>query len=292
MTTSLLAAVTDRLQDRTADATDPRVTTGERVLLVEVDHPEDGRLAGLAHRPRGDGERALEGLSVERLASLATGAENRFERAVGVATLNALSVPEVAWQAGDPMAALSTDVDVVATVGLFRPAFRKFDGVAVRVVERDPPESVDAPPGVSVRTYPQEAAREAFDGADVCFVTGSTLIYGGIDRYLSALSAADVSPVVLVGATASQVPQPAFAAGVDVVAGALVTDLDGVRERVAAGDCGTGLHSAGVEKVYVADATDDAVTGRVLTGLRAESGRADPDETTQTGSQWNTNDRQ
>jgi uncharacterized protein (DUF4213/DUF364 family) len=160
------------------------------------------------------------------------------------------------------------------------------------VVERDPPESVDAPAGVSVRTYPQEAAREAFDGADVCFVTGSTLIYGGIDRYLSALSAASVSPVVLVGATASHVPDPAFAAGVDVVAGALVTDVDRVRERVAAGACGTDLHDAGVEKVYVADATDQSVDEGALAGLRAASERADPAEPTQTGSRWNTNDRQ
>jgi hypothetical protein len=54
---------------------------------------------------------------------------------------------------------------------------------------------------------------------------------------------------VTVGATASHWPGPAFATGVDVVAGARVDDPDRVRERVAAGDCGTDLHDTGVAKV-------------------------------------------
>lgn len=285
MTADLLAAVHDRLRERAETATDPRITVGDRVLLVEVTHPDRGRLAGLAHRPDGDesdvgrDRTAMDASSVADLAGLATAAGDRFERAVGVATLNALSVPDVDWETGDPMAALPADVDVVATVGLFRPAFRKFDGVEVRVVERDPPESVDAPSDLTVTTYLPGECEAAFAGADVCFVTGSTLVYGGIDRYLSALSAADVSPVVLVGATASHVPEPAFAAGVDVVAGARVTDVDRARERVAAGDCGTDLHDAGVEKVYVAAGR----AGGAIAGLGLEPGTgagADAGETT------------
>lgn len=265
MTTDLLRAVRDALVDRAATATDPRVTIGERVLLVDLVDPDDGRLAGLAHRPHGDDAVAVgEESAVADLAALATDADDLLDRAVGVATLNALSVPYVDWRRGDPMAALSTGVDVVATVGLFRPAFRKFDDVDVRVVERDPPDSVGAPSGVTVQTYSPGESEAAFEGADVCFVTGSTLVYGGIDRYLSALAAAGVSPVVLVGATASHVPGPAFAAGVDVVAGALVTDVEVVRERVAAGDCGTDLHDAGVAKVYVTNPASEGLGGLEL----------------------------
>jgi len=264
VTTDLLPAVYDALADRAAVATEPRVTVGERVLLVDLVDPDDGRLAGLAHRPRGDeavavGADASSPEAVADLAAMATDADDLLDRAVGIATLNALSVPDVDWRRGDPMAALSTDVDTVATVGLFRPAFRKFDDVEVRVVERDPPDSVDAPPGVTVETFGPAECERAFDGADVCFVTGSTLVYGGIDRYLSALAAAGVSPVVLVGATASHVPEPAFAAGVDVVAGALVTDVAVVRERVVAGDCGTDLHEAGVAKGYVTNPASESL---------------------------------
>ncbi|WP_435348490.1 Rossmann-like domain-containing protein [Haloarchaeobius sp. HRN-SO-5] len=250
MTTDLLGRVHDRLRDPAAGATDPRVTVGDRALLVECRHPAHGRTAGLAHRPDGKPPDAWPA-SVAELAALSTGADDPLPRAVGIATLNALSAPDVDWRVGDPMAALSPDVDVVATVGLFRPALRKFHDVTVRVVERDPPATVDAPPGVTVTTYAPSDCAGAFADADVCFVTGSVLVYGGIDRYLAALADADVSPVVLVGATASHWPEPAFDAGVDLVAGARVTDPDGVREGVLAGDCGTDLHDDGVEKVYV-----------------------------------------
>lgn len=290
----LLAAVADRLSDRAATATDPRLTAGDSVLLMECTHPDRGRLAGLAHRPDGEGAppttnaepigESIADSSVTDLIDRATAANDRFDRAVGVAALNALSAPDVDWQVGDPMAALSPDVDAVATVGLFRPAFRKFDDVEVGVVERDPPESVDAPPGVTVSTCRPPECAAAFDGADVCFVTGSALVYGGIDRYLSALSAAAVEPVVLVGATASHVPGPAFDAGVDVVAGARVTDVEQVRDRVAAGDCGTGLHDEGVQKVYVADDPADAAESDVLPGLRTGNDA----EATGTGDRTNT----
>lgn len=247
---TLLDAVHERLRSDAIAASDPAVTVGEHVILVAVTHPEHGRIGGLAHRPPGD-EGRLETQTVESLAASAIDATSRLQRAAGIATLNALSVPHVDWRSGDPMAAVTADVDVVATVGLFRPALRKFSDVTVRVVEREPPDAVDAPPGVTVETYPPADCAAAFADADVCFVTGSTLVYGGIDRYLTALSTADVTPVVLVGATASHVPAPAFAAGVDVVAGARVTSIEQVRPRVRAGDCGTDLHTQGVAKVYV-----------------------------------------
>lgn len=254
MSRDLLERVRTRLGDRAAQATDPRVTVGERVVFVALSHPDHGPLTGLAHRPP-NVEPGIWPSLVTDLAGLST-AETPLSRAVGIATLNALSVPDLDWQVGDPMAALSPAVDVVATIGLFRPAFEKFDDVAVSVVERDPPATVDGPPDVTVTTHAPSACDDAFADADVCFVTGSTLVYGGIDRYLDALSAAGVSPVVLVGATASHWPTPAFEAGVDLVAGARVDDPDRVRTRVTAGDCGTDLHDHGVAKVYVAARPD------------------------------------
>ncbi len=275
---ALVRRVHDRLADRAAAAADPRVTVGDRLLAVEVDHPDAGRLAGVAHRPQGEVSDAWPD-TVTDLAALAVESPSadhptledhpppdaHLRRAVGVATLSALSAPDVDWQPGDPMAALPADVERIATVGLFGPALRKFDGCEVRVVERrtgehgtaadgdtgevDADDALDAPPGVDA-VYPPEECRRAFEGADVCFVTGSTLVYGGLDRYLAA--AGEDQPVVLVGATASVLPGPAFEAGVDVVAGARVTDPERVRERVAAGDCGTDLHDEGLEKCYVA----------------------------------------
>jgi hypothetical protein len=238
------------------------VTVGPSAVLVELDDPDEGHLAAVAHRPPGDAAAVpTTTAAVPDLVGLAldpAGPATHLRRAVGVATLSALSVPAVDWRPGDPMADVGGAADVVATVGLFGPAFRKFDGAEVRVVERDPPATPPDPPGVDVSLFDPADCDRAFAGADVCFVTGSTLVYGGLERYLDSLAGAGVPTVVLVGATASILPVAAFAAGVDVVAGARVTDPDRVRAAVEAGDCGTDLHGNGLEKVKVSVAREGA----------------------------------
>lgn len=228
-----------------------RVTVGERALLVELRTTESATpsQAGLAHRPR-DAGRSIAADSVgDLLAPIhAPGDGNRLDLAAAVATLNALSSPTIEWHRGDPMELLGSAVDTVVTVGLFRPAIRKFDDVEMRVIERDTEQVVEAPDGVSVRLFPTTATETAMDGADVVFITGSTLLYGGLDSYLAA--APETATVVLVGATASFCPDPLFAAGVDVVAGAVVSEPEQTRRAVRDGACGTDLHESGVEKVY------------------------------------------
>ncbi|WP_135821689.1 Rossmann-like domain-containing protein [Halostella litorea] len=258
MSDRLLPAVVDALRARGALAGPrlDRVTVGDAAVFVElVDGGADGaRPAGLAHRPSG-GEPPVGDTVAALLDPIRDGtggdtAEGRGARAVAVATLNALSAPHVRWRTGDPMALLAGSVDVVVTVGLFRPAFRKFADVEVRVVERGAVGDVSAPASVDVRTFRPAGTAAAMADADVVFVTGSTLVYGGTERYLAA--APDDAAVVLVGATASCLPEPLFDAGVDVVAGASVDDPAGVRAAVAGGACGTDLHDSGVRKVYAA----------------------------------------
>ncbi|MFC6872122.1 Rossmann-like domain-containing protein [Halobellus marinus] len=253
--TEPLPEARNRLRSALSPATTvERITIGDRVVLVEV-AGSAGKTAGLAHRPEGEPP-STEQLDVERLLEAATrdpeNAADRLERALGIATMNALSAPAIDWQTGDPMALLDDDVDRIVTVGLFGPAFRKFDDVEVRVIEREPLDdvSVQTPEGVRVRTFTPAETDAAMADAEVVFVTGSAFIYGGVGRYLAA-APADAT-VIVIGATASFLPAPLFAAGVDVVAGASVTDVESVREAVEAGACGTDLHDAGVAKVYVA----------------------------------------
>ncbi|MDS0477811.1 DUF364 domain-containing protein [Natrinema sp. 1APR25-10V2] len=277
MTDPILPAVVDRLRARGAleGATVDRVTVGDAAVLVELASTGGGATArnrptaGLAHRPSEGAEAATDfagtadGVDLETLLAWATRTASEsgtdlLETAVGVAAINALSAPFVDWTAGDPMALLDPAVETVATVGLFRPAFRKFADVDVRVVERRAVGSVSAPEGVRATAYRPDEASAAMAGASVVFVTGSTLIYGGLERYLAAAPVS--ATVVLIGATASLLPGPAFDAGVDVVAGAAVTDRERVREAIRAGACGTDLHDAGVRKVY-------AVANRETTGV-------------------------
>lgn len=244
----LLERVYEKLNDRRAEAPLARATVGERLVAVSLD--DAGPAMGVAHCPSGTVDAAVpddaDGLS--RWA-FEPPDDDPVAAALGVAALNARSVGAIPWTAGDPMAALDAEVDRVATVGLFRAAFRKFDAVEVRVIEREPVGSIEAPPGVSVSVFEPEEAATALEGVDVLFVTGSSLIYGGTAGYLRA--AVDVPTVVLIGATASFLPGPALEAGVDVVAGTRVTDPDRVLAGIESGLCGTDLHDAGLEKVYV-----------------------------------------
>ncbi|QKY17385.1 DUF364 domain-containing protein [Halorubrum sp. CBA1229] len=263
----VLRATLDALRDRGAlsEVSLGRVTVGDAVALVELaaggerESRDGGRpAAGLAHLPEdasptppADVEGLLAPLRPGE-GSSASAARALGARSLAVATLNACAAPLLGWRDGDPMALLDPSVETVATVGLFRPAFRKFDGVEVRVVERDPvdPATVSTPAGVSLRSFIPAEAAAAMEGADVVFVTGSTLVYGGIERYLDAAPAS--ATVVVVGATASSLPDPLFDRGVDVVAGAAVDDPVRTRHAVAGGACGTDLHDRGVRKVYAA----------------------------------------
>ncbi|WP_440769497.1 Rossmann-like domain-containing protein [Natronorubrum sp. DTA28] len=279
-----------------------RVTIGESAVLVELagvrtadrSDPElaaagEGtRTAGLAHRPPGepvstddvDLEMLLEWATLEfddsggesdRAGDVTEAGESArsdatadgdaaLRIALGVAAINALSAPSIEWRTGDPMALLDPSVDVIATVGVFRPAFRKFSDVDVRVIERGDVGPVSAPDDVRVTTFRPAEASAAMTDADVVFVTGSVFVYGGLERYLEA-APADAT-VVLIGATASGLPEPMFEAGVDVVAGAEVAAPKRVREAVQSGACGTDLHDAGVRKVYtMADGVADLDRG-------------------------------
>ncbi|MXV64164.1 hypothetical protein GS429_19260 [Natronorubrum sp. JWXQ-INN-674] len=254
------------------------VSGASRVGAETAGSEERTRASGLAHRPPGDSASVAE-TDLETLLRWAScgpgdtftdfdegdgssgnedggegadGTDNgdatALETALGVATVNALSAPFIDWSEGDPMALVEPSVDTIATVGVFRPAFRKFSDVDVRVIERRDVGAVSAPDGVRVTTFRPSEATAAMADADVVFITGSTFVYGGLERYLEAAPA--TATVVLIGATASVLPEPTFDAGVDVLAGAAVTDPEGVREAVRAGACGTDLHDAGVRKVY------------------------------------------
>lgn len=162
------------------------------------------------------------------------------------------------------MGSISKDVSVIATVGLFAPALRKFGARDVRIVERDPldPTSIDAPDSVAVSTYQPGAVDTAFAGVDVLFITGSTVVYGGLDSYVAA--ATDIPTVIVIGATASFLPDPLFDAGVSMVAGARVSAPDRVRSGILAGKCASDLHQLGLEKVFV-------TASQELPGLKAVS---------------------
>ncbi len=252
-THSILRDTHESLQSR--ELPDPpveRVATGEELVYVSLGTNGDRALAGVSHAAGSDypdvtGKRAstLVEQALDEDASLP-------DRALGVATLNALSAGRVDWESGDPMEQLGNRGATVGMVGLFSPALHKFRDVDIQVIERfpedfDPP--TDLPPGVTIDIHGPEDAASAFDGADVVFVTGSTLVYGGIGGYLDA--APDTATLVALGATSSFVPERLFEAGFDIVGGVEVTDPAGIAAHAERGTPVADLHGNGLQKGIV-----------------------------------------
>lgn len=261
--TALLGDTLRALEERDApEATVTRVVAGDSLLIAEFETTAGDRLAGVVHSPT-DGYREVTGESartlIERVLTDDPGVD---DRALAVAALNALSAPFLDWGSGDPMEALDPSVSRIGMVGMFTPAFHKFDAVDIRVIERFPEDispPTDLPESVSVSVFGPDEAEMAFEDTAVIFVTGSTLIYGGLERYLEA--APSNATVVLIGSSASFVPEAIFDAGVAVQAGAAVTDIDLVADRIAGRTTVPKLHGTGLEKGVLVNEASRPLSG-------------------------------
>ncbi|MEF8773695.1 MAG: DUF364 domain-containing protein [Halobacteriales archaeon] len=237
------------------------VTGGIELLLVTSERRDGTTGAGVALNPGGPLP-DVTGESTAAVARRGATADDLATRAVGIAALNALSRFEPADRSADPFELLDPAVDRIAMIGLFAPVVPRMGDVEVDVIERDPDSMTvpaETPEHVTVDLHPPEAAESVIPEAGVVYVTGSTFVYGGLQRYLDATDA-DQSVVVL-GATTSFDPTPLFEAGVPVVGGAAVEDLDGVRDGIAEDEQESGLHDRGLRKLLAVDPSVDRHPG-------------------------------
>ncbi len=168
-----------------------------------------------------------------------------LRRAVGVATLNALSalaleryppsgvrsVPGL-----DALAAAQVQPDErVALVGAFVPFIKALKGrvAALWIVDKHP-EALK--PDERPLWRPPTAAQETLAAAQVVIITGSTLVEGGLSSLLDAARRARC--VVLAGPTASPWPPTFFAHGVHIIGGLRVRDPAGLVRIVGEGGSG------------------------------------------------------
>jgi uncharacterized protein (DUF4213/DUF364 family) len=221
-----------------------RVVEGEKLVMVQT----ASGAAGVAMRPDEPlpavaGDAAIEvvkrGASTDAVAT----------RAVALATLNAIDQPADPQEGRDPFRSVAAGVDHVAMVGFFGPVFKHLHVSRVDVVERHPEAmEVDAETvgDVDLSLSPPEAAPAVLPKAEVVFITGSTLVYGGLGDYLSATRPDQA--VILVGASASFTPAPLFEAGVTVVGGASPRDPAALVGAITDGECEAALHDVGLRK--------------------------------------------
>ncbi|MBU2617695.1 MAG: hypothetical protein KKI07_03350 [Euryarchaeota archaeon] len=157
------------------------------------------------------------GADAMRTARLAL-SDRILERTFGIATINALSwgiIPN-RYQVcvGDPLKRIVIRDKIVAMVGYFPPVAEQLSSIAkdLRIIERKDMEG----------THPSEDAEDVMSDADVIIITGSALIYGGMEVYLQYGMNAD--EVIVLGPTASMLPDPFFERGATIVAGIQITD--------------------------------------------------------------------
>lgn len=170
---------------------------------------------------------------------------NLSDRVIGIATVNALS--QLVFDAHPDRYVVEhanlidvidvTSQDTVALVGLIRPFVPVFKASAkqVYVLERGRSGVED--------TLPDTACEAILPRAHVVVITGTALANGSIDRLLEL--AAGARTVAVVGPTASGVPDPFFARGVDYVGGMVIHDADKALQIIAEGGGTPQLRSAG-----------------------------------------------
>lgn len=157
------------------------------------------------------------------------------ERVIGVATINALS-QIVLKQQHERYSVLEGNTldhvnirpgESVAMVGNIKPLVPaiKSKTTRLRVFER----------GGSLEegVLPDAASEELIPEADLVFITGSAIANGTIGRLLQLSGKA--RHVILVGPSASMVPDPLFKRGVDLIGGVIVTNPEIAMQVVAEG---------------------------------------------------------
>lgn len=183
----------------------------------------------------------LAGQSAWELAAYAS-SPVPLRRAIGIATLNALSALAMA-RFGIPGGELLPGADAldiagiqptdrVGMVGAFTPFIKALKGRVSQlwIVDKHP-EALKADEQPFWR--PPEEATDMLAQADVAIITGSALVEGGMDELLDAARGA--RRVVLAGPTASPWPPPFFSRGVHVLGGIQVVNADKMMRIISEG---------------------------------------------------------
>ncbi len=183
---------------------------------------------------------------------------NPLKKTMGIAVLNALS--SVCWKRQPPQTyGIITGVDAiddgvipdegfVVVVGALVPVLKalKQRGRPFAVLELDPSTLKDDEMEFFV---PFEKASEVVPKADLLVITGTTLINDTLEGLLVMRKPG--AEVIVVGPTASMIPDAFFRRGVTTIGGVMVTDADRVLNVIA--EAGSGYHffGKGAERVVI-----------------------------------------
>lgn len=189
---------------------------------------------------------------------------NVLKRAIGVATLNALShLLEDKAGADGYLVVLGRDAldqtpigegTRVVLVGAFEPYIRRLNQLKADfcVVEKNPETLREAD---RTRYRPSGATADAFAGAEVAILTGAALVNDTMDELLGAIR--KPCRVVVAGPTASLFPLPLFKRGVEVLGGIRIANPSRMIRILAEGGSGHHLRGECAWKMVMTPARGD-----------------------------------
>lgn len=186
----------------------------------------------------------LIGMGAWELARYAI-SPSALRRAVGIATLNALSAAAIA-RCGLPEGTLRENLDAldaveitpddnVAMVGAFVPFIKRLKGRVARLSVIDKHRDALKPDEQPFWVSPSRATK-ALGNASVVVLSGSTLVEGGIETLLESCGSARVR--IMAGPTTPVWPRPFFERGIAILGGVRV--LDGRELLTIVGQGGSG----------------------------------------------------
>ncbi|MEQ8201119.1 MAG: DUF364 domain-containing protein [Syntrophomonadaceae bacterium] len=209
---------------------------------------------------------------LEMLAAMYRG--NALRKAIGIAVLNALT--ETCWQkSGQRDYGVERDVDALDIVAIPEKAYAVVVGALVPIIKRlkqrgerftilEMDSSTLKADELPYFVHGSQAA-EVVPQADVLVITGTTLINDTLDELLHL--AQPGAHIVVVGPTASLMPEAFFRRGVDILGGVAVTHPDELLDLLA--EAGSGYH-------YFGKYADRTVIRKVLAPSEpADRGAAD-----------------
>jgi uncharacterized protein len=187
-------------------------------------------------------------------------------KAMGIAVMNALSMS--CWRVTAPenyaiktkMDAIDAvsflDSDYAVVVGALVPVLKKLKqrGKPFGILELD---KTTLKPNEIPYLVPPERAFEAVSRADVLMITGTTLINDTLEGLLQQRKPG--ARVVIMGPTASGLPDAFFRRGVTAIGGVMVTEPDRVLDVIAEGGSGYHFFEKGAERIVIQAAAPQTV---------------------------------
>lgn len=198
--------------------------------------------------------RRLKGMSVIEI--LASREKSILFRTVRLVTMNALAAPLHAQgkyriiEGADVLDLINLDqVRKIAMVGAILPFIKRLKGLSeieLKVIEK---KSQTLGEDVTRLCVPIEQTQKVLAECDLAIITGAAIANGTIDSLLEWKS--PQAPAIVVGPTASLLPDALFSRGVAIVSGVTVSDPDLAVDMVSEGALAYHLFHECVNKVSI-----------------------------------------